>query len=178
VSPTSSPIFYLYTHSIIGKGSGLPVAYATLRLVWRWLFEKVIRVGGRCCRATEQVVCDGDYGSLTYAHADDPSLGRSMDGALTSAVFAQPNAVRNLARWLEPSGWHLEQTRSQCVSEVGGTPSYWVSFAQAYMPRVVEAGLMDEATVSSWWAAQEQAIESRCFFAACNYYTFLARRQH
>jgi hypothetical protein len=29
------------------------------------------------------------------------------------------------------------QVRSKCVSEVGGTPSYWVSFANAYMPRVI-----------------------------------------
>ena len=39
---------------------------------------------------------DGDYGSLTYAHPDDVELGREMDKALVSAVFAQPNAIRDL----------------------------------------------------------------------------------
>jgi len=42
------------------------------------------------------IVMDGDYGSLTYAHPDDVELGREMDKALVSSVFAQPNAIRDL----------------------------------------------------------------------------------
>ena len=71
---------------------------------------------------------------MTYAHADDLELGWTMNRALISAMFAQPNAVRDLARLLPAAGLELEDARAQCVSEVGG---YWVSFAQAYMRRVV-----------------------------------------
>lgn len=39
------------------------------------------------------VVMDGDYGSLTYAHPEDLDLGRKMDQALVSSVFAQPNGA-------------------------------------------------------------------------------------
>ena len=37
----------------------------------------------------------------------------------------------NSARMLPANGWALEEVRSKCVSEVGATPSYWVSFANA-----------------------------------------------
>lgn len=122
------------------------------------------------------VVMDGDYGSLTYAHPQDPELGRRMDRALVTSVFNQPNAIRGLAAMLPRAGWRLEDVRSQCVSEVGGKASYWVSFAKAYMPRIVESGVVDEATVEGWWQAQADALAAGHFFAAANYYTFLARK--
>lgn len=46
-------------------------------------------------------------------------------------------AIRDLAGMLPTAGWQLSDVRSKCVSEVGATPSYWVSFATAYMPRVL-----------------------------------------
>ena len=72
--------------------------------------------------------------------------------------------------------WQLEDVRSQCVSEVGGAAPYWTSFAAAYMPRLVESGLVDEGVVAGWWEAQQQALREGRFFAAANYYTFLVRR--
>lgn len=122
------------------------------------------------------VVMDGDYGSLTYAHPEDLELGRRMDQALVTSVFNQPNAIRDLASMLPAAGWQLEDVRSQCVSEVGGEASYWVSFANAYMPRIVQSGVVDEATVEGWWQAQTDALAAGHFFAAANYYTFLARK--
>jgi hypothetical protein len=82
---------------------------------------------------------DGDYGSLSYAHPEDLELGRMMDRAFVTAVYAQPDAVRELAGRLRPAGWRLESVRSKCVSEVGGHAevSFWLSYAKAYMPRVV-----------------------------------------
>ena len=35
---------------------------------------------------------------------------------------------------------------------------------------------LDEATVNSWWEAQTESMGKGCFFAAANYYTFLARK--
>lgn len=122
------------------------------------------------------VVMDGDYGSLTYAHPQDLELGRRMDHALVTSVFNQPNAIRGLAAMLPRAGWQLEDVRSQCVSEVGGKASYWVSFAEAYMPRIVQSGVVDEATVDGWWQAQTDALAAGHFFAAANYYTFIAKK--
>ena len=94
---------------------------------------------------------------------------------------------------LPAAGWSLQDVRSKCVSEVGATPSYWVSFANAYaptvlyhcprdsflytprgagfryMPRVIQSGLLDQETVNAWWKAQTDAMSAGSFFAAANY---------
>lgn len=121
------------------------------------------------------VAMDGDYDSLTFAHLEDPALGRRMDSALTAAVFAQPDAMRRLPGLLAEAGWRLEAARGQCVSEIGGEASYWRSFAEAYMPRVVQAGLLSQSEVDRWWSAQMEALRAGRFFAAANYYTMVAR---
>mmetsp|Transcript_92527 Transcript_92527/g.283298 ORF Transcript_92527/g.283298 Transcript_92527/m.283298 type:complete len:303 (-) Transcript_92527:62-970(-) len=122
------------------------------------------------------VVMDGDYLSLSYAHPKDPELGRRMDLALMQSVYAQPHAVRDMAAMLPAAGWQLEDVRSQCVSEVGASASYWVSFAKAYMPGVWQSGTIDKASVDSWWQGQTESLAAGHFFAAANYYTFLARK--
>ena len=99
-----------------------------------------------------------------------------MDEALVTAVFAQPDAMRGLPQMLPAAGWALEEVRSKCVSEVGKDASYWVSFGEGYLPRVVAAGLFDQPTADRWWAGQMEALAAGHFFAAANYYTYLARR--
>jgi hypothetical protein len=68
----------------------------------------------------------------------------------------------------------LESTTGNCVSEIGGSPSYWVSFAQAYLPRVKAAGVFPDEEVDRWWELQQDAIRDGQFFAHCVYYTFTA----
>mmetsp|Transcript_148948 Transcript_148948/g.478619 ORF Transcript_148948/g.478619 Transcript_148948/m.478619 type:complete len:284 (-) Transcript_148948:223-1074(-) len=125
--------------------------------------------------STKLIVMDGDYGSLTYAHQDDPTFGRSMDVALKDATFAQPDVMRNLPALLASTGWTLEASSANCVSEVGASASYWVSFAQAYMPRVKSSGMIDAANVDAWWDCQQRSIASGTFFAHAVYYTMIAR---
>ena len=43
-------------------------------------------------------------------------------------------------------------------------------------PQVVESGLVDAPTAERWWAGQKAALRDGHFFAAANYYTFLARK--
>ena len=129
---------------------------------------------------------DGDYSSLTYAlHDPDNSfpsgLGARVDKHLKDAVFAQPDVMRQLPLLLQQTGWALEgpMTQAKCVSEVGSEPSYWVSFAKAYLPRVKAAGTMNDiggdTMVDRWWAAQEEQISNGSFFAHCIYYTMFAK---
>jgi ubiquinone/menaquinone biosynthesis C-methylase UbiE len=124
------------------------------------------------------IVMDGDYGSLTYAHPEDAELGRRMDRAFVTAVYAQPDAVRELPGKLRLAGWRLESVRSKCVSEVGGhaQASFWLSYAKAYMARVVQAGLVAQGQVDGWWQNQQRALDEDRFFAAASYYTFVAKR--
>ena len=82
--------------------------------------------------------------------------------------------MRDLPKLMPATGWKLKGAVGNCVSEIGGTPSYWVSFAKAYLPRVRAAGVFGDAEVDAWRQHQEQAIADGSFFAHCIYYTFTA----
>lgn len=129
---------------------------------------RVVRPGGTV------VIFDGDYASMTYAYPDH-GFGRQMDAAIVNAAFNNPLIMRDLPRLLPGLGLKLEAAWGDAVVEIG-SGSYFKSFAETYVPYVVKAGLLPEAAVETWLGDQQQAIEGGTFFAACNYYTYLARR--
>ena len=121
-------------------------------------------------------IVDGDYPSLTYGPGV-PQTGVAtgeMEAALVQATFACPDVVRRLPALLAESGWGDVTAGGTCVAEVGAHFSYWRSFAEAYMPRVKKAGLVEEGAVDAWWSHQKDAAGKGRVFAACTYYTFNA----
>ncbi len=132
-------------------------------------FSRILRQGGILA------IFDGDYSSLTYAFPDDPELGRRMDHALAETTFHNPRIMRDLIQLLPISGFDIEQILADVVSEIG-TASYFKSFADTYAPMVATGRLMDAQEVAHWVAGQANLMESRRFFASCNYYTYLSRR--
>jgi len=129
---------------------------------------RLVRPGGTV------VVFDGDYASLTYAFPDH-GFGHRMDVALASATFNNPRIMRDLPRLLPELGLRLGRAWGEAVVEVG-TASYFKSFAETYVPYVKKAGLLPEQAIEAWHREQRQAMEKGTFFAACNYYTYLAHR--
>lgn len=129
---------------------------------------RVVRPGGTV------VIFDGDYASLTYAYPDY-DFGREMDLALANATFNNPHVMRELPRLLPEFGLKLIDAWGDAVVEIGSA-SYFKSFAETYAPFVAKAGFLPAEVVESWLAVQRRAIENGTFFAACNYYTYLACR--
>lgn len=129
---------------------------------------RVVRPGGTV------VLFDGDYASLSYAYPDH-SFGQKMDAALVTTSFNNPRIMRDLPRLLPEAGLGLARAWGDAVVEIGGG-SYFKSFAETYAPYVKQAGLLPAQAVDVWLKKQLQAMENRTFFAACNYYTYLARR--
>lgn len=129
---------------------------------------RVVRPGGTV------VVFDGDYASLTYAYPDEV-LGRQMDHALSAATFNNRIIMRTLPQLFTQVGLRLDDTIAELVSEIG-TGSFFRSFAETYAPNVKSAGLLSNAEVDHWMAEQTNAMEDGTFFAACSYYSYLARR--
>ncbi|MDA8129362.1 MAG: methyltransferase domain-containing protein [Betaproteobacteria bacterium] len=129
---------------------------------------RVVRPGGSV------VIFDGDYASLTYAFADH-DFGNRMDAALANATFNNPRVMRDLPRLLPEFGLKLDTGWGDAVVEIG-RGSYFKSFAETYVPYVKQAGGLPEHSVEIWLDAQRQAMANGTFFAACNYYTYLARR--
>lgn len=129
---------------------------------------RVVRPGGTV------VIFDGDYASLTYAFPDH-NFGCQMDVALANATFNNPRIMRDLPRFLPELGLQLTAAWGDAVVEIGNG-SYFKSFAETYAPYVKGAGLFPAQAVDVWLGEQRQAMKNGTFFAACNYYTYLARR--
>jgi len=130
---------------------------------------RVVRSGGTI------VIFDGDYASLTYSFADH-SFGRQMDAALASATFNNPRIMRDLPRLLPELGLSLVDAWGDAVVEIG-TGRYFKSFAETYVPYVEKAGLLPAQQIEVWLSEQQRAMSDGTFFAACNYYTYLAGRR-
>lgn len=129
---------------------------------------RVVRPGGTV------VIFDGDYASLTYAFPDH-NYGHQMDVALASATFNNPRIMRDLPRLFPEFGLRLTAAWGDAVVEIG-KGSYFKSFAETYAPYVKGTGLFPAQAVDVWLNEQRQAMRNGTFFAACNYYTYLAQR--
>lgn len=129
---------------------------------------RVLRPGGQVA------IFDGDYASLTYAHPD-VELGRRMDSALSNATFNNPRIMRDLATLLPQHGLELTSAWGDAVAEIGRA-SFFKSFAETYVPYVINGGMVPAAEATAWHAAQQRAMQQGTFFACCTYYTFIARR--
>lgn len=144
------------------------ISHVTAPLAVLGEMARVVRPGG-CV-----VVFDGDYASLTYAYPDH-DFGRLVDEALTNATFNNPRIMRDLPRLLPELGLKLTDAWGDAVVEIGQA-SYFKSFAETYVPYVKRAGLLPECAMEVWHSKQREAMENGTFFAACNYYTYMARR--
>lgn len=128
---------------------------------------RVVKPGGHV------VVFDGDYASLTYAFADH-EFGTKMDAALAKATFNNPRVMRDIPRLLPGLGLKLVTGWGDAVAEIGHG-SYYKSFAETYVPYVKRANVLPEEAIDIWFDAQMRATASGTFFAACNYYTYIAQ---
>lgn len=129
---------------------------------------RVVRPGGTI------VVFDGDYASLTYGYPDH-GFGHRMDSALATATFNNPRIVRDLPRLLPRLGLNLSDAWGEAVVEIG-TASYFKSFAETYIPHLQAAGVIPAQSIEAWYEEQQYMMQNQTFFAACNYYTYLAHR--
>lgn len=129
---------------------------------------RVVRTGGTVA------IFDGDYASLTYAFPDH-GFGQQMDAALANATFNNPRIMHDLPRLLPELGLKLAAAWGDAVVEIGDA-SFFKSFAETYVPYVKSAGLLPTQAVDIWLDEQRKAMKNCTFFAACNYYTYLARR--
>lgn len=120
------------------------------------------------------VIFDGDYTSLTYG-LPDHEFGRRMDSALASNTFNNPRIMRDLPRLLKSLGLTLTRTWGDAVVEIG-EGRFFKSFANTYAPYIKKSGLLSPQAVEIWLKEQNKAMDNGTFFAACNYYTYIIRK--
>ena len=127
---------------------------------------RVIRPGGSVA------VFDGDYASLTFG-ASDPRLGEAMEAAFRSIIMSAPRVMRELPRLLPQARLRLTATQPHVLAEAG-TSGFFLNLAETYAPLAASAGLLPTADVDAWLADQRRSAEDGTFFAACNYYAYVA----
>ena len=119
-------------------------------------------------------IFDGDYASWTFGYSD-PIFAKTMDETLIGFIVNNPRVLRTMPRLLSQAGLSLEETIPYIFAEVG-KGSFFLGAAETYAPLISKAGLLPTDQVDNWLAEQRRSSEEGTFFAAGNYYTYLARR--
>jgi len=127
---------------------------------------RVIRPGGVVA------VFDGDYASLTFG-CSDPQLGQAIEGAIQSVIMSSPRVMREVPRLLPKAGLQLIATQAHVFAEAGSS-SFLLNLAETYGPLAASNGLAPAAHVDAWLDDQRRSAEDGTFFAACNYYAYVA----
>ena len=129
---------------------------------------RVVRTGGTVA------VFDGDYASLTFG-CSDARLGQAMESAVQSMIMSSPRVMRELPRILPRAGLRLITTQAHVYAEAGSS-TFMLNLAETYAPLVAATGQLPTEDVDAWLADQRRSAGDGTFFAACNYYAYLARR--
>jgi ubiquinone/menaquinone biosynthesis C-methylase UbiE len=129
---------------------------------------RVVRPGGSVA------IFDGDYGSLTF-DCSDARLGEPMERAIQSMIMSSPRVMRELPRLLSSVGLRLVATQAHVYAEAGSS-SFMLNLATTYGPLVASTGLLPSTDVEAWLVDQSRSAEHGTFFAACNYYAYVATR--
>jgi ubiquinone/menaquinone biosynthesis C-methylase UbiE len=133
----------------------------------------VLTESARVIRPTGSVaVFDGDYSSLTFA-CDDAQLGEAMEQAVQSIIKSSPRVMRELPRLLPKAGLRLTATQAHVYAEAGSS-RFLLNLAETYGPLAASTGLVPAAQADAWLADQRRSAEDGTFFAACNYYAYVA----
>jgi ubiquinone/menaquinone biosynthesis C-methylase UbiE len=130
--------------------------------------RRVVRPGGTVA------VFDGDYASLTFAYPDH-AIAKTVEQKLIQLVVANPRIMRDLPRLLTETGLELVESDAALYADIG-TSSFWAGAAASYGGLLANSGLLPADIVENWRVFQAQSAADHTFFAASNYYTYLARR--
>ena len=98
-----------------------------------------------------------------------------MEDALLAAVVSKPRVMRDMPCLLPDAGLRLVDVDANVYADVGQS-AFFLGAAESYAPLVARSRLMPADVVDAWLADLRQASEDGMFFAACNYYAYIATR--
>jgi SAM-dependent methyltransferase len=130
---------------------------------------RVVRPGGTVA------IFDGDYASLTFG-CRDLELARAMEAGIQSIVMSTPRVMRDLPRVLRQAGLRLTATQAHVYAEAGAG-DFMLNLAETYGPIAGASGAVPAGEVEAWLADQRRAAQDGTFFAACNYYAYVATQE-
>jgi ubiquinone/menaquinone biosynthesis C-methylase UbiE len=117
---------------------------------------------------------DGDYASWTFGYHDH-AIARAMEDAILAVVVSKPRVMRDMPSLLREAGLQLVEVQAHVYSDIGKS-AFFLSAAESYAPLVVPSGLVSPTDVEAWLDGLRRASDDGVFFAACNYYSYIAMR--
>jgi SAM-dependent methyltransferase len=129
---------------------------------------RVMRPGGTVA------VFDGDYASLTFGYPDH-AVATAVEDKLIQLIVANPRIMRDLPRLLSEIGLTLTAAEGALYANLG-SGTFWAGAAESYGALLARSGLLAAEVVDRWRAFQARSAADNTLFAACSYYTYLARR--
>jgi len=136
---------------------------------------RVISEAARVVRPSGVIaIFDGDYASLAYG-AGDRQLNGTIVNAILAAAVANSEVMRQLPKLLNDCGLEVVAFLPDVHAETGKA-SFFSNLAESYVPIAVKAGMVSDQLAGHWLASQRDASSNATFFAACNFYAYLARK--
>jgi hypothetical protein len=89
--------------------------------------------------------------------------------------MSSPRVMRELPRMLRRAGLRLITTQAHVYAEAGSS-TFMLNLAETYAPLVATTGQLPTEQIDAWLADQRRSAGDGTFFAACNYYAYVARR--
>lgn len=137
--------------------------------------EEVLAEGRRLLKpgTGRLVIFDGDYASLTFA-TDAPDGGEASDRAVHKGLIAQPRVMRAMPHLLADAGLNLVWSHGYVVADIGRM-DFWAPSLASQRVLLPKSGAMTAAEANAFVDGQERASRENRFFAASNFYTYIAQ---
>ena len=119
-------------------------------------------------------IFDGDYASITYA-VDDPEKGRIHDEAIIKSLVTNPRVMRQMPQLLREAGLELVASFAHVVADIGKA-DFYAGAIQSFLRILPKSGAMSAPEAQSWVETMHKRSEQGIFFAATNYFSYVARR--
>jgi ubiquinone/menaquinone biosynthesis C-methylase UbiE len=129
---------------------------------------RVVRPGGKVG------IFDADFASMTFATGDQ-TTAKASDEAIVSAIVTNPRIMREMPQLLREAGLRLVAAFPYVVADVGRS-DFWEPAIKSLLKLLPKSGAMTEAEAADWVAAMLRRSEEGTFFAASNFYGYVAAK--
>ena len=120
------------------------------------------------------VVFDGDFASWTFG-TGAADVGEATDRAVQRGIVAQPRVMRAMPGLLAKARLDLNWSRAYVVADIGSA-DFWLPSIASFRVLLPAAGTMTAIEANTFVDELERASAENRFFAACNFYTYVAQR--